>query len=67
MQNNLNWIFEGQMTKAEKDRFDAFLVGTGSASAGFEDLYDKNNKFFDKLKGTILINLYQIGRYMKKV
>ncbi|MGQ0441062.1 hypothetical protein ACT4UT_33065, partial [Bacillus sp. B-TM1] len=27
--------FEGQMTKAEKDRFDAFLASTGSVSSGF--------------------------------
>lgn len=42
--------FEGQMTKAEKDRFDAFLAGTGHVATGFDNIYDKNNKFFNKLK-----------------
>ncbi|MGR5971191.1 hypothetical protein ACT7CX_00290 [Bacillus cereus] len=59
--------FEGQMTKAEKDRFDAFLVGTGSASAGFEDLYDKNNKFFDKLKGNFDKSVSDWTKYEESV
>ncbi|MEM5625490.1 hypothetical protein AAHB47_12815 [Bacillus wiedmannii] len=59
--------FEGQMTKAEKDRFDAFLVGTGSASAGFEDLYDKNNKFFDKLKNNFDKSVTDWTKYEESV
>ena len=59
--------FEGQMTKAEKDRFDAFLVGTGSMSSGFEDIYDKNNKFFDKLGDNFDKSVSDMAKYEESV
>ncbi|GMR65815.1 phage tail tape measure protein [Bacillus sp. MN7755] len=59
--------FEGKMTKAEKDRFDAFLASTGSVSSGFEDLYDKNNKFFDKLKNNFDKSVSDWTKYEESV